>query len=180
MASRDIVVIGGSAGAIPPLRRVLSDLPADLPAALFVAIHLSPNSPAALGTMLAHETRLAVSYARDGRAIRRGHVFVAPPDHHLLIAREQVLVTRGPRENGFRPAVDPLFRTAAAAYGPRVIGIVLSGELDDGTRGLARIKRAGGVAVVRRRTMRPRRACRQARSGASRSITSSRPASSPR
>lgn len=145
--SRDIVVIGGSAGALQPLMELLGGLPAAIPASILVAIHTSPDTPGMLATVLANRTRLTVAYAVDGTRVERGRVYLAPPDHHLLLRNGSMAVTRGPRENGFRPAVDPLFRTAAA-HRERVIGVVLSGGLDDGTRGLAAIKAAGGLAVV--------------------------------
>ncbi len=146
--ARDIVVVGGSAGALPPLREILRAFPSDFPAAFFVVIHTSPTTPGMLPMLLESEIRLSASYARDGEAIRTGHVYVAPRDHHLLLDDGRVNVARGPRENGFRPAADPLFRTAAERYGPRVVGLVLSGSLDDGTAGLCLVKRHGGIAVV--------------------------------
>jgi two-component system chemotaxis response regulator CheB len=100
--------------------------------------------------VLARAGTLATSFARDGEDIRPGHVFVAPPDHHLLVSGERLRVTHGPTEHGLRPAVDPLFRTASREHGPRVVGVILSGSLDDGTLGLALVKRHGGVAVVQR------------------------------
>lgn len=132
-----IVVIGGSAGALQPLRRLVSGLPASLDATVFVVIHTSPETPGALPALLAKHASLPVAYARDAEAVQPGHVVVAPVDHHLLVGDGRVTVSRGPRENGFRPAIDPLFRTAAKSHGDRVVAILLSGNLDDGTRGLA-------------------------------------------
>jgi two-component system chemotaxis response regulator CheB len=150
MARRDIVVIGGSAGGLEALLKPVATLPADLEAALFVVIHTSNAAEGLMAQILRRSGRLP-AYTPQGReAIRHRRIYVAPTDRHLLLDRGHVHVTGGPKENGFRPAVDPLFRTAAAAYGPRVIGVVLSGGLDDGTRGLLSIKRAGGVAVVQR------------------------------
>jgi two-component system chemotaxis response regulator CheB len=146
--SRDIIVIGGSAGALPALRQVLRALPAGLPAAVFVVIHTSPDSPGILPRLLEKDAALPVAYATDTEPIRSGHVYVGPPDHHLLVKPGLVRVTRGPRENRFRPAVDPLFRTAASAYDSRVVGVILSGALDDGVAGLAHIKRRGGTAIA--------------------------------
>lgn len=146
----DVVVIGGSAGALDPLRQLLRGFPGPVPASFFVVIHSSPDTPGMLPTLLASCTTMPVAFASNGDAIAPGHVYVAPRDHHLLLHPHHVAVTRGPRENGFRPAVDPLFRTAADVFGPRVIGVVLSGGLDDGTRGLAAIKAAGGLAVVQK------------------------------
>ena len=147
VAERDIVVIGGSAGGLPALIEVLTPLPPDVPAAIFVVLHTAAgqrrNAPHASSSVPESETS---RYAVEGEPIAHGNVYVAPPDHHLLVKRDFMRVVRGPRENRFRPAVDPLFRTAARAYGPRTIGIVLSGGLDDGTHGLEMIKRHGGLA----------------------------------
>jgi two-component system chemotaxis response regulator CheB len=148
MPTRDIIVIGGSAGALASLRKILRGLPADFPAALFVVIHIAPDSPSVLANVLSRAGPLPAQAARDGEPIMPRRVYVAPPDHHLLLNRGRVQVSRGPRENRFRPAVDPLFRTAAATYGARVIGIILSGGQDDGVLGLAQIKRRGGIAIV--------------------------------
>ena len=145
---RDIVVIGGSIGALQPLMAIVKALPASIPASFFVVIHSSPDTPRMLPRLLARPGGVEVSYAGDGEEIRHGRVFVAPPDHHLLLDHDRMQVTRGPRENGFRPAADPLFRTAALHHGPRVIGIVLSGGLSDGTHGLALVKTHGGLAIV--------------------------------
>jgi two-component system chemotaxis response regulator CheB len=146
--SRDVIVIGGSAGALQALKQVLRALPAGLPGALFVVIHTSPDSPGILPRLLAKDSALPVAYGTDAKPIRPGHVYVAPPNHHLLVKPGHMLVTRGPRENRFRPAVDPLFRTAAIAYGSRVVGVILSGAQDDGVSGLAHVKRHGGVAIA--------------------------------
>ena len=148
MASRDIVVIGGSSGALEALRAFVGHLGPDFPAAIFIVIHTSPDSPGLLPQILNQSGRLPARFPDDGERFGPGRIYVAPPDRHLLLKREFVRVTRGPRENRFRPAVDPLFRTAAMAYGRRVVGIVLSGGQDDGAVGLAFIKRHGGVAVV--------------------------------
>jgi two-component system chemotaxis response regulator CheB len=146
--THDIVVIGGSAGALRPVQNILRRLPAGLPAAVFLVIHTPPDSSGVLPAVLSKWGTLPAQNASDGEQIRAGRVYVAPPDHHLLVHRGHMSVTRGPRENRFRPAVDPLFRTAAAAYGPRVIGVILSGGQDDGAAGLAHIKRGGGVAIA--------------------------------
>ena len=128
--------------------RVCQGLPADLPAAVFVVLHIPPNAASMLPQLLARAGRLPATHAEDGAEIVPGHIYVAPPDQHLLLRRGFVRVTRGPRENRNRPALDPLFRTAAIAYGPRVVGVVLTGTLDDGTAGLFAIKRRGGIAVA--------------------------------
>jgi two-component system chemotaxis response regulator CheB len=146
--TRDIIVIGGSAGALAPLKKIVRGLPRDLPAAVFVVIHSSPESPGTLAAILGKTGPLRAENPIDGAPIRPGWIYVARPDHHLLIKRGHVRVTRGPRENRFRPAIDPLFRTAAVAYGPRVVGVILSGGQDDGAAGFTYIKKRGGVTVV--------------------------------
>jgi two-component system chemotaxis response regulator CheB len=145
---RDIVVIGGSAGAVEGLGKLVGDLPADLAAAVFVAIHMAPHSRSALPAILNRVGSLPAAAASDHEPIRPGRIYVATPDRHLLIDGERIRVTRGPRENGHRPAIDALFRSAAVSAGPRVIAVVLSGNLDDGTVGLAMVKRMGGVGLV--------------------------------
>lgn len=144
----DIVVIGASTGGVEALSALVQGLPGDLPAAVFVVLHLSPETPSHLSEILSRHSRLPVHHPRDGEPIQLGHIYVAGPDRHLLVERGVVRVVRGPRENRHRPAIDPLFRTAALAYGPRVIGVVLTGALDDGTSGLYAIKQRGGLAVV--------------------------------
>jgi two-component system, chemotaxis family, protein-glutamate methylesterase/glutaminase len=145
---RDVVVIGASAGGVQALRTLLGALPSDLKAALFVVMHLAPESPQVLGAILDRATDLPVVTARDGMKIRPGSVVVAAADHHLLLDSHAVRLSHGPRENRHRPSVDVLFRSAAAAFGARVIGIVLTGLLDDGAAGLWAIKRRGGLAIV--------------------------------
>ncbi|HWS55337.1 MAG TPA: chemotaxis protein CheB [Pyrinomonadaceae bacterium] len=149
MPNKDIVVVGTSAGGIEALRKLLGALPPDFPATVFVVQHLSPDVPSLLAQILERATSLPVQTARDGERFRRGRVYVAPPDRHLMLGDGDLMrVTRGPKENRFRPAVDPLFRSAARAYGPRVVGVVLTGGLDDGTTGLLALKQRGGTAVV--------------------------------
>ncbi len=149
MATRDIVVIGASAGGIEALSRLLAGVPAGFPASVFVVLHVAPNSPGYLPDILARAGPLPAENARDGRSFRHGRIYSAPPDHHLMLEVEgRMRVVRGPKENRSRPAVDPLFRSAALGFGPRVIGIVLSGGLDDGTAGLRGIKMCGGTAIV--------------------------------
>jgi two-component system chemotaxis response regulator CheB len=148
MHHRDIIVIGGSAGALEPLQRLLGNLPADLPATLFVVVHTAPNTDSLLARILDRAGPIPAELARDGLAFAPGRLYVAPPDLHLLLEDGRMLLRRGPRENLSRPAIDPLFRSAAAAYGGRVIGVLLSGMLYDGAAGLRAIKRCGGIAVI--------------------------------
>jgi len=148
MKRRDVVVVGGSAGALQPLRSIVHSLPRDLPAALFVVIHVPPHSESVLPQLLTTWGKLPALHAVDGELIKAAHIYVAPPDHHLLVYPSHVRVIRGPKENRHRPAIDPLFRSAAGAYGERVIGVLLSGALSDGSAGLAVVKQAGGIAVV--------------------------------
>jgi two-component system, chemotaxis family, protein-glutamate methylesterase/glutaminase len=148
MPGHDIIVIGASAGGVEALLTIARALPADLPAAVFVVLHVSPYSRSVLPNILSRAGALAAAHPRNGDPIANGHIYVAPPDHHLLVHRGRVEVVRGPQENSCRPAVDPLFRTAAVAYRRRVVGVVLTGNLDDGTAGLAAIERVGGIAIV--------------------------------
>lgn len=148
MPGRDIVVVGASAGALEPLKQIVASLLADFPASMLIARHLPASAPGILAEILGRAGPLPAVQAVDGDALRPGWIYVAPPDHHLLAEPERVRVTRGPKENGFRPAVDALFRSAAYAFGPRVIGVVLSGYLDDGSAGLWAVKDRGGVAIV--------------------------------
>ncbi len=130
------------------MRTLLNKFPAGTPAAILVVVHTSPDGPGMLATVLNRVTKLTVVNPEDGMPIRDGCVYVAQPDYHLIVDGRHVRLNRGPREHRFRPAVDPLFRTAAQHYGPRAIGVVLSGHMADGTHGLALIKEAGGVAMV--------------------------------
>src|SRR5215813_4889640 len=149
LASPDIVVIGASAGGIEALSCVFKGLPGKFPAAIFVVLHIAPHSPGYLPDILARAGPLPAEHARDRKPFRHGRVYVARPDHHLMLEPDgHMRATRGAKENHARPAVDPLFRSAALAFGPRVIGVVLSGGLDDGTAGLRGIKMCGGTAVV--------------------------------
>lgn len=148
MPTRDIIVVGGSAGSVGALLQLARDLPEDLPAAILVVVHTSPEAPRILDQILGRRSRMRVDYASDGEAVRSGRILLAPPDCHLILDDGLVRLSRGPNENRFRPAIDPLFRSAAESYGRRVAGVVLSGVLDDGTFGLLSIKRRGGVAIV--------------------------------
>lgn len=148
MSTRDIIVIGASAGGIEALSTIVRQLPADLPAALFVVVHFPGNATSVLPQILERAGRLPALHPSHGARIEPGRIYVAPPNYHLLLAEGHVHLWRGPKENGTRPAVDPLFRSAARTYGPRVVGVVLTGNLDDGSAGLAAIHRGGGVALV--------------------------------
>jgi two-component system chemotaxis response regulator CheB len=148
MPGHDIIVIGTSAGGVEALTTVVRPLPGDLPAAVFVVLHIPAEGPSLLAHILNHNGSLHAVQAEEGMAIKYGHIYVAKPDHHLMVERGKVRVVRGPRENRHRPAVDPLFRSAALVYGPRVAGVILTGALDDGTAGLLAVKRRGGLAVV--------------------------------
>lgn len=148
MPTNDIIVIGASAGGIEALKEIAGGLPTDFPASVFVVLHTAPDSPGVLADILDRAGALSAMNAVDGERIRPGRMYVAPPDRHLVIEPNSVRLTRGPKENRFRPAVDPLFRSAAQVYGPRVIGVILTGNLDDGTAGLRAVKQLGGTAVV--------------------------------
>lgn len=145
---RDIIVIGASAGGVQALCEVVEALPPTLPAAVFVVLHIAPDGYSALPSILTRSGRLPASHPGEGELIRPGRIYVAPPDRHLAIQNGHVHLSRNASENGHRPAVDVLFRTAARSYSTRVVGVVLTGNLDDGTAGLAAIKKCGGVAVV--------------------------------
>lgn len=148
MLGHDIIVIGTSAGGVEALTKLVPLLPSDLPAAIFIVIHVSAQNKSFLPDILNRRSPLSVAHAKDGESIEYGRIYLAPPDYHLLVKRGYVRLVQGPKENRCRPAVDPLFRTAAKAYKNRVVGVVLSGALDDGTAGLIDVKKLGGVAVV--------------------------------
>ena len=148
MATKDIIVIGSSAGGVEALSRFCAALPADLPATIFIVQHLSPSAKSVLPQLLDRAGPLPALVPSDGQAFERGHIYVGAPDHHLLVRDGRILVRRGPFENRTRPAINALFRSAALAYGSRVTGVVLTGLLDDGTDGLIAIKAAGGTSIV--------------------------------
>ncbi len=148
MPSHNIVVVGASAGGVETLINLVGSLPADLPASVLVVLHIPAQNPSLLPEILSRSGQLKAVHPKDGEAIQQGCIYVAPPDRHLLAAQGHVHLVRGPKENRLRPAIDPLFRSAAIAYGPKVVGVVLTGSLDDGTAGLRAIKRLGGVAIV--------------------------------
>jgi two-component system chemotaxis response regulator CheB len=146
---RDVVVVGASAGGLNALRQMVAYLPADLPASVLVTTHLAPTVPSKVAVTLARAGAMPTVEAADGMPMTAGRIHTAVPDRHLVIDDHDVLrLTRGPRENRVRPAVDALFRSAARWCGPRVIAVVLSGALDDGAAGLAAVVECGGVGLV--------------------------------
>lgn len=149
MQGKDIIVIGTSSGGIEALKELVSQLPPDLKASIFVVLHVAPYGLGILPEILERAGPVPASNARDWERFEPGHIYIAPPDHHLLVESSgHMRVTRGPRENRFRPAVDPLFRSAAHAFGSRVIGVILTGWLDDGTAGMWAVKQRGGTAIA--------------------------------
>ncbi len=148
MGNRDIVVIGASTGGVELLLDLVSDLPGSFPGAVFVVIHTAPGFLSSLPALLSQRGPLPAIHPQHGDQIEPGRIYVAPPDNHLLVRSGFVEVVRGPKENGHRPAVDPLFRSASWSYGPRVVGVVMSGHLDCGTGGLMSVKARGGIAVA--------------------------------
>src|SRR6266581_2575786 len=148
MPGHDIIVIGASAGGVHALVTLVGSFPQKLSAAIFVVLHIPAESPSLLPDILRRAGSLEAVQAVDCMNIEHRFIYIAPPDHHLLIERGHVRVVSGPKEKRLRPAVDPLFRSAAQVYGPRVVGIILTGALDDGTAGLLAVKRRGGIAVV--------------------------------
>jgi len=145
---RDIITIGASAGGIEVLQQLVESLPQDFPAAILIAVHLSPYFPSKLPTLLNRAGRLEALFPSAIEPIRPGRIYVAPPNQHLIVEDGAARLWQGPKENRFRPAINPLFRSAAVAHRERVAGVILSGALDDGSAGLWWIKRFGGVTVV--------------------------------
>jgi two-component system chemotaxis response regulator CheB len=141
-------VVGASAGGVEALRSLVAELPRDHPGALLVVLHVAPLGTSVLPQILSRAGELPATHAEDGEEIEAGHIYVAPPDKHLLVSDGVLTLDRGPKINGHRPAVDSLFRTAAEAWGRNAVGVILSGVLDDGTAGLLAIKRRGGKAFV--------------------------------
>lgn len=148
MGGHDIIVIGASAGGVEALSRLVVQFPKDLAAAVFVVQHVSPTAAGHLAAILNRASPLPATLAQDGERFESAHIYVAPPDHHLFIKQGSLRVMRGLRENRVRPAIDPLFRSAAVTYGARVVGVLLTGLQSDGTAGLLAVKRCGGMAVV--------------------------------
>jgi two-component system chemotaxis response regulator CheB len=149
MAQPDIVVMGASAGGIDVFEKILSSLPWDFQASIFIVLHTTEDSPGLLPEILNRRSQLPVLYALHRAQILPGRVYVAPGGaHHLVVERGKIRLWPGPRENRHRPSIDALFRSAAVAYGSRVVAVVLTGNLDDGSSGLADVKRRGGTAIV--------------------------------
>jgi two-component system chemotaxis response regulator CheB len=145
---RDIVVVGASAGGVQTLPKFFEGFEPEIGAAFFVVLHVSPSAHSYMPTLLGRAGRLPALHAEDGQAIEPGKIYIAPPDFHVLIEDNVMRLSHGPKENRHRPAIDPLFRTAARAHDSRVIGVVLTGTLDDGTMGLKAVKDAGGLTIV--------------------------------
>jgi two-component system chemotaxis response regulator CheB len=143
-----VVVVGASAGGVEALRAVVRELPADLDASVFIVLHLPPGGTSVLPRILSRAGRLRAVHASDGETFEKGCIYIAPPDQHMRFADGHVTLDRGPRENGHRPAVDPMFCSAAESFGGHVIGVVLSGVLDDGAAGLSAVKNRGGATLV--------------------------------
>ena len=147
MARHDVIVIGASAGGVEAISRVVADLPRDIRASILVVLHISLGR-SLLPEILTRAGRLPAAHPADQEPLQYGRIYVAPPDLHLLVQPGAVRVVHSASENGVRPAVDPLFRSAARAYGPRVVGVILTGTLDDGTAGMVAVKEAGGVTIA--------------------------------
>lgn len=148
MATRDTIVIGASAGGVQALSKLVRDLPSDLPAAVFIVLHIPVDATSLLPDILAHHSSLPVAHAVDGEPIVRGRIYVAPPDRHLLVEGQKVKLVHGPKENLHRPSIDALFRSAARWMGPRAIGVILTGARDDGKVGMRAIKQRGGLTII--------------------------------
>ena len=148
MATHDTIVVGASAGGVQALTKLVTGLASELPAAVLIVLHVAPDSPSFLPAILSRDARLPVAHAVNGEELTTGRVYVAPPDHHLLIERQHLRLVRGPKENLHRPSIDALFRSAARWAGPRTIGVVLTGARDDGAAGMRVIKQRGGVTIV--------------------------------
>ncbi|PWT87372.1 MAG: chemotaxis protein CheB [Acidobacteria bacterium] len=144
----DIIVIGGSAGALDSVRKIVASLPPSLPASIFIVIHISPHTESELPSLFNHVSQLRASQPRDNETFEKSHIYIAPPDLHMMLEKGRIRVLRGPKENMARPAIDVLFRSAAQVYGQKVIGVILSGTLDDGAAGLRAVQMMGGTTVV--------------------------------
>ncbi|HVL69768.1 MAG TPA: chemotaxis protein CheB [Vicinamibacterales bacterium] len=147
MASHDIILIGASAGGVEAISTIVAGLPRDLRAAVLIVLHVA-RGRSVFPEILQRAGRLPAAHALDGERLTYGRIYVAPPDHHMAVEEDRVRLNRGPIENNVRPAVDPLFRSAARNFGTRVVGVIATGALDDGAAGLAAVKQAGGIAIV--------------------------------
>lgn len=143
-----LIVIGASAGGFNVLKEIISRLPDDLNAAVLIVWHMAPTLKSILPDILGRYSNMITAHAQDNEPLRPNRIYIAPPDRHMVVEDGRIRVTRGPKENRFRPAIDPLFRSGAFSYGNRVIGVILSGALDDGTAGLWQIKQFGGTTIV--------------------------------
>jgi two-component system chemotaxis response regulator CheB len=145
---RDLIVIGASAGGVEALKRLVAQLPADLPAAVLITLHVWSEGRSILPQILSKAGLLPAEHGSDGEPLQYSRIYVAPPDFHMMVRNGHIELTHGPKENRHRPAIDPLFRSAAFHYGRRVVGVILTGTLSDGAAGLMAVKRRGGVAIV--------------------------------
>ena len=148
MNNHHVITIGTSAGGVQALKAVVRELPRNFPASIHIVQHLSGEASSNLSLLLDKVCQLPVTFAKDGESIKLGHIYLAPPDFHLMLDAGRMRVIRGPRENRMRPAIDPLFRSAAVTYRSYVTGVILTGMLDDGTAGLQAIKACGGMTIV--------------------------------
>jgi two-component system, chemotaxis family, protein-glutamate methylesterase/glutaminase len=144
----DVVVVGASAGGVEALKELVGGLPGDFASPILVVLHVPASGPSVLPEILSRSGSLPALHAVDGQELEAGHIYVAPPDHHMQLDGDRIALTRGPRENGHRPSIDVLFRSTARSYDNRAAGVVLSGTLDDGTVGLYCIKQSGGATLV--------------------------------
>ncbi len=148
MATHDTIVVGASAGGVQALTKLVAALDPDLAAAVLIVLHVAPDAPSYLPAILSRDARLPVAHAVNGDEITTGRVYIAPPDHHLLIERQHLRLVHGPKENLHRPSIDTLFRSAARWAGPHTIGVVLTGARDDGAAGMRAIQQRGGITIV--------------------------------
>jgi two-component system, chemotaxis family, protein-glutamate methylesterase/glutaminase len=148
LTTQRLISIGASSGGLEALQALVRALPTNLTAPIVVVLHSSPESPGIVGEILNRIGTVPAANAEDGERLTPGRIYVAPPDYHVIVEPGVIRLTRGPKENRFRPAIDPLFRSAASVYGPMAVGVILSGDLDDGTAGLLAIKQLGGTTVV--------------------------------